>query len=463
MISAVAMFVFIGATALCFLRNVNVGHQKTCGRGVLHMASLVVVGAQWGDEGKGKITDFLAQSADWVVRYQGGNNAGHTVVVDDKTFKLHLLPSGVVHERVKSVIGNGVVVDPLVLVEELERLSDLGVTNPQLFISDRAHVILSYHRLQDELEEEARGAAKIGTTGRGIGPAYVDKVGRTGIRMVDFVDPVRFRRRLEAVLPAKNRLLTKLYDARPFTVDEIVAEYVEAAERLRPMVCDTSYLLDEALKRGERVVFEGAQGTLLDIDHGTYPYVTSSSPTAAGAAVGAGVGPQRIDSVLGIVKAYTTRVGSGPFPTELTDAIGDCIRERGREYGTTTGRPRRVGWFDAVMLRHSARVNGIDHMAVMLLDVLSGLDEIQVCVGYRVGDETLTSFPADLDLLEQVEPVYERFAGWSEEITDCTRFEDLPQAAQDYIAGLERLVGVPVAIVSVGPARAQTIVRTKLL
>lgn len=427
------------------------------------MASLVVVGAQWGDEGKGKVTDFLAQSADWVVRYQGGNNAGHTVVVDDKTFKLHLLPSGVVHERVKSVIGNGVVVDPLVLIEELERLHGLGVENPQLFISDRAHVILSYHRLLDELEEEARGDAKIGTTGRGIGPAYVDKIGRSGVRMIDLVDPERLRRRLEMVLPAKNNVLTKLYGARPFTVDEIVAEYAEAGERLRPMVCDTSYLIDEALKRGERVVFEGAQGTLLDVDHGTYPYVTSSTPTAAGAAVGAGVGPQRIDSVLGIVKAYTTRVGSGPFPTELLDSTGDRIRERGREYGTTTGRPRRVGWFDAVMLRHSVRVNGIDHMAVMLLDVLSGFDEIQVCVAYRAGDQTLNTFPADLDLLEQCEPVYERFAGWQEEITDCTRYEDLPKAAQDYIAGLERIVGVPVAIVSVGPGRMQTIVRRELL
>lgn len=427
------------------------------------MASLVVVGAQWGDEGKGKVTDFLAQAADWVVRYQGGNNAGHTVVVGGKTFKLHLLPSGVVHERVKSVIGNGVVIDPLVLLEELDRLRDLGVQDPELFISDRAHVILSYHRLQDELEEKARGDAKIGTTGRGIGPAYVDKIGRAGIRMIDFVDPERFRKRLETVLPAKNNLLAKLYGARTFTVEEILAEYAEAQARLRPMVCDTSYLLDEALKRGERVVFEGAQGTLLDVDHGTYPYVTSSSPVAAGAAVGAGVGPQRIGTVLGIVKAYTTRVGSGPFPTELKNATGDRIRERGREYGTTTGRPRRVGWFDSVMLRHSVRVNGIDNIAVMLLDVLSGFDEIQVCVAYRVGDETIRSFPADLELLAQCEPVYERFAGWHEDITGCTRFEELPQAAQDYITGLERLVGVPVALVSVGPGREQTIVRKQLL
>ena len=278
------------------------------------MASLVVVGAQWGDEGKGKVTDFLAQAADWVVRYQGGNNAGHTVVVGGKTFKLHLLPSGVVHERVKSVIGNGVVIDPLVLLEELDRLRDLGVQDPELFISDRAHVILSYHRLQDELEEKARGDAKIGTTGRGIGPAYVDKIGRAGIRMIDFVDPERFRKRLETVLPAKNNLLAKLYGARTFTVEEILAEHAEAQARLRPMVCDTSYLLDEALKRGERVVFEGAQGTLLDVDHGTYPYVTSSSPVAAGAAVGAGVGPQRIGTVLGIVKAYTTAPVRDRFP-----------------------------------------------------------------------------------------------------------------------------------------------------
>lgn len=427
------------------------------------MASLVVVGAQWGDEGKGKVTDYLAQTADWVVRYQGGNNAGHTVVVDGRTFKLHLLPSGVVHPKVKSVIGNGVVVDPVVLCEELTRLAEMGVTDPQLFISEGAHVILPYHRLLDELEEQARGAGKIGTTGRGIGPAYVDKVARSGIRMIDFVDPQRFRKRLEAILPQKNKLLLQLYGARTFRVDEIVDACADAAETLRPMVANVSWLLNEALDRGERVLFEGAQGTLLDIDHGTYPFVTSSSPTAGGAPIGAGVGPTRIDSVLGIVKAYTTRVGSGPFPTELHNEVGDRIRERGREYGTTTGRPRRVGWFDAVMLQHSVRVNGIDHLAVMLLDVLSGLDEIRVCVGYRLDGEMLPGFPGDLDRLERCEPVYETFAGWSEEITHCTSFEELPSAAQEYVHGLERLTGVPVALVSVGPGREQTIIRKKLL
>lgn len=427
------------------------------------MASLVIVGAQWGDEGKGKVTDYLAQSADWVVRYQGGNNAGHTVVVGGKTFKLHLLPSGVVHESVKSVIGNGVVVDPLVLLEELQRLAGMGVTHPQLYISERAHVILPYHRLLDELEEESRGAEKIGTTGRGIGPAYVDKIARSGIRMVDFVDPARFRQRLESVLPQKNRLLTKLYGSRSFTSDEIISEYAKAAEVLRPMVCDVSYMLDEALSRGERVVFEGAQGTLLDIDHGTYPYVTSSSPTAGGAAVGAGVGPKKVGTVLGIVKAYTTRVGSGPFPTELHDETGNRIRERGREYGTTTGRARRVGWFDAVMLRHSIRVNGIEHLAIMLLDVLSGFDEIKVCNEYRIDGQPVSSFPADLERLERCEPVYESFTGWTEEIDHCDRFDQLPKAAQDYIAGLERLLGVPVSLVSVGPGREQTIIRQQLL
>lgn len=426
------------------------------------MASLVVVGAQWGDEGKGKMTDYLAQSADWVVRYQGGNNAGHTVVVGGKTFKLHLLPSGVVHPNVTSVIGNGVVVDPLVLCDELARLAEMGIENPKLYISERAHVILPYHRLLDELEEKARGDGKIGTTGRGIGPAYVDKMARSGVRMIDFVDPDRFRRRLEAVLPQKNLVLSRVYGARTFTVDEIVDQYAEAARRLRPMVADVSQLLDAALARGERVLFEGAQGTLLDVDHGTYPYVTSSSATAGGAAIGAGIGPTRIDGVLGVVKAYTTRVGSGPFPTELRCEIGDRIRERGREYGTTTGRPRRVGWFDAVMLRYAVRVNGIDHLAVMLLDVLSGLEEVRVCVAYRIDGKQVDGFPSDLDRLERCEPVYESFPGWSEEISGCTTFAELPRAAQEYILALERLTNVPVALVSVGPAREQTIVRKKL-
>lgn len=426
------------------------------------MPSLVVVGAQWGDEGKGKVTDYLAQSADWVVRYQGGNNAGHTVVVDGRTFKLHLLPSGVIQKRTRSVIGNGVVVDPNVLLQELKTLREMGIDDPQLYISERAHVILPYHKLLDELEEAARGANKIGTTGRGIGPAYADKVSRCGIRMVEFVRPERFRARLEQVLPLKNRILTQLYDAEPFTVEQIMEEYAEAAEVLRDRVTDTSVLVSEAISRGEKVLFEGAQGTFLDIDHGTYPFVTSSAPTAGGAATGAGIGPRCIDQVLGVVKAYATRVGSGPFPSEIVGELADRIRERGKEFGTTTGRPRRVGWFDAVMGRHAVRVNGLDYLAVMLLDVLSGLDEIKICVEYRVDGRTETHFPADLEVLSRCEPVFETFPGWSEDIRHVTRYEDLPKEARNYLEAMSDLMGVPIALISVGPGREQTIVRHKL-
>lgn len=426
------------------------------------MASLVVVGAQWGDEGKGKVTDFLAQSADWVVRYQGGNNAGHTVVVDGQTFKLHILPSGVIHKGVRSVIGNGVVVDPTVLLAELRGLAALGVSKPHLYVSDRAHAILPYHRKLDEVEEKARGSLKIGTTGRGVGPAYVDKVGRCGIRMFEMADLDRFRARLEEVLPAKNRILTQVYDAEPFTVDQIIDECGEAASALGELLADTSFMLDEALERGERVVFEGAQGTLLDIEHGTYPYVTSSSPTAGSAAIGAGVGPRRIGKVLGVIKAYTSRVGEGPFPSELHDDVGQGIRERGNEYGTTTGRPRRIGWFDAVMVRYAVRVNGLDSLALMLLDVLGGLDTVKVCVGYEIDGERVETFPADLVRLGRARPIYEEFEGWSEDITSATNWDALPKAAQAYVTGLERILGTPVELVSVGPGREQTILRREV-
>lgn len=421
------------------------------------MPSVVVVGAQWGDEGKGKVTDCLAQQADWVVRYQGGNNAGHTLVVDGQTFKLHLLPSGVIQPGTSSVIGNGVVIDPLVLVRELQGLRESGLPDPKLYISERAHVIMPYHRLLDELEEAERGADKIGTTGRGIGPAYVDKVGRSGIRMVEFVQPDRFRERLEAILPRKNRILTQVYGAEPFEVDAIIAEYAEAAELLRGMVADTSALLSDALDRGEKVLFEGAQGTFLDIDHGTYPFVTSSTPSAAGAAIGAGVGPRRLDQILGVFKAYTTRVGSGPFPSELHGELAERIRQQGNEFGTTTGRPRRVGWFDAVMARHSVRVNGLTRFAVMLLDVLTGLDELRICVGYSIDGERRDTFPADIKELSRCEPIYETYPGWSEDITAARKLEDLPAEARAYLEALEGHLRVPLGLVSVGPGREQTI------
>ncbi len=421
------------------------------------MPSVVVVGAQWGDEGKGKVTDYLAQQADWVVRYQGGNNAGHTLVVDGQTFKLHLLPSGVIQPGTSSVIGNGVVIDPLVLVRELKGLRESGLPDPKLYISERAHVIMPYHRLLDELEEAERGADKIGTTGRGIGPAYVDKVGRSGIRMIEFVQPDRFRERLEAILPRKNRILTQVYGVEPFEVDAIIEEYAEAAEILKDMVVDTSALLSDALDRGEKVLFEGAQGTFLDIDHGTYPFVTSSTPSAAGAAIGAGVGPRRLDQILGVFKAYTTRVGSGPFPSELQGELAERIRQQGNEYGTTTGRPRRVGWFDAVMGRHSVRVNGLTRFAVMLLDVLTGLDELRICVGYSIDGERRDTFPADIKELSRCEPIYETYPGWSEDITGARKLQDLPPEARAYLEALEGHLNVPLGLVSVGPGREQTI------
>lgn len=425
------------------------------------MPSVAVVGSQWGDEGKGKITDFLAADADVVVRYQGGNNAGHTVIVGSEVFKLHLIPSGAIHGT-QCVLGNGVVIDPLVLLEELDRLRERGVTQFSLHVSERAHVIMPYHRAQDLLEEEARGEGKIGTTGRGIGPAYVDKVARAGIRMIDFVDPVRFRERLEAVLPQKNRLLQSLYGHKGFTVDEIVEQYAPAAERIRPMVADTSVLVAEAIEAGKNVLFEGAQGTLLDVDHGTYPFVTSSSPTAGGIAPGVGISPRAVQRILGVAKAYTTRVGTGPFPTELLDETGERIRQRGNEYGTTTGRPRRCGWFDAVVVRYAARVNGLTDLALTSVDTLGGFGEVKVCVGYQHRGRRIDHLPASFDVLEECEPIYETFEGWKADLGQVSRFEELPAATRAYVEGIERLVGVPVSIVSVGRARSATLVRNPL-
>lgn len=426
------------------------------------MPSVAIVGSQWGDEGKGKITDFLAEQADVVVRYQGGNNAGHTVVVGDQVFKLHLIPSGAIHPGKQCVLGNGVVVDPKVLVDELVQLHQRGVTDFSLHVSERAHVILPYHRVQDELEEAARGDEKLGTTGRGIGPAYVDKVARSGVRMIDFIDPARFRERLAAILPHKNRVLNALYGHPGFEIDAIVEEYAPLAERIRPMIADTSLLVAQAIEAGKNVLFEGAQGTLLDIDHGTYPFVTSSSPTAGGIGPGVGVSPRSIDRILGVAKAYTTRVGTGPFPTELFDAVGDRIRERGKEYGTTTGRPRRCGWFDAVVARYAARVNGMTDLALTGVDTLGGLDEVKVCVAYRYRGERLEHLPTSLDAILECEPIYECFEGWPEDLSGVTRWEELPAAARAYVEGIGKLVGVPVSIVSIGRARSATLLREPL-
>jgi adenylosuccinate synthase len=427
------------------------------------MPSVVVVGAQWGDEGKGKITDFLAERAQVVVRYQGGSNAGHTVVVNGRVFKLHLVPSGAIHSGTLCVIGNGVVVDPVLLVEELESLEQGGIGPVQLAISERAHVILPYHRLLDKLEEEQRAGKRIGTTGRGIGPAYVDKVARSGVRMVDLLTPESFRRRLQEVLPGKNALLGALYCHPGLSIDGILEQCGAAAQRLAPMVTDTSSLLHAQLEQGARVLFEGAQGTLLDIDHGTYPFVTSSSATAGGAATGSGVGPHLLGNVLGVVKAYTTRVGEGPFPSELGGRLAEELRTQGAEFGTTTGRPRRVGWFDGVITRYAARVNGLATLAVMKLDVLSGLDELKLCVAYRCDGKHLEQFPSSVEVLQRCEPIYETMPGWQEDISGITTCEELPDNAQAYLRRVSEVSRVPIAIVSVGPGREQTIVRHQLL
>jgi adenylosuccinate synthase len=421
------------------------------------MSAIVVVGAQWGDEGKGKVTDYLAAQAHVVVRYQGGNNAGHTVVVNETTFKLHLVPSGVIHPNTRCVIGNGVVVDPVVLVQELDELRSRGIAHVNLAISERAHVILPYHRLLDKLEEERRGGNRIGTTGRGIGPAYVDKAARMGVRMIDLRSPAALRARLEAILPAKNALLRELYKHPGYSIEEIMAECGPAAAKLAPMVTDTSLLVYESLSKGEKVLFEGAQGTLLDVDMGTYPFVTSSSAVAGGAAIGTGIGPHLLSMVLGVVKAYTTRVGEGPFPSELRDETGEFLRSRGAEFGTTTGRPRRCGWFDAVVCRYAARVNGLRKLAVMKLDVLSGLPEVKICTGYSYEGQILHHFPSDLTVLNECAPVYEAMPGWSEDITGARSLEDLPANARAYLRCISEVTGVPIGLVSVGPGREQTI------
>ena len=421
------------------------------------MSSVVVVGTQWGDEGKGKITDFLSEQAEYVARYQGGDNAGHTIQFDGETYKLHLIPSGIFSPEKLCIIGNGVVVNPKSLVTELAYLHERNITTDNLRISDRAHVILPYHIELDRLQEEAKGDKKIGTTIKGIGPAYMDKAARVGIRIADLLDREVFEERLRLNLEDKNRQFTKLYDANPMNFEEIFEEYYEYGQQIKQYVCDTSVLLNDALDNGKRVLFEGAQGVMLDIDQGTYPFVTSSNPLAGGVTIGSGVGPSKVTKVVGVCKAYTSRVGDGPFPTELFDEIGSRIREVGREYGTTTGRPRRVGWFDSVVMRHSKRVSGITNLCLNSIDVLTGLETVKICVAYRKSNgEEISHYPASLVELGQCEPVYEELPGWSEDITGCRTLEELPIEAQNYVRRVSELVGVKISTFSVGPDRNQT-------
>lgn len=420
------------------------------------MTATIVIGAQWGDEGKGKIANLLARDADVIVRYQGGNNAGHTIVIGDEVFALSLVPSGVIYPNVIPVIGNGCVIDPKVLLEEMETLQQRGVDPSALKISGNAHLIMPYHRKLDAVRERFLGKNQIGTTRRGIGPAYLDKFSRDGIRVQDLYDPKIFSDKLELALREKNQILTKIYNQLPFDAAEIAEEYLAYAERLSDHVADTSLLVWQAIRAGKNVVFEGAQGTLLDIDHGTYPFVTSSNPTAGGALTGVGIGPKDIDAVLGITKAYISRVGSGPFPTELDDDIGQKMVEVGGEFGTVTGRRRRCGWLDAVALRYSVRVSGITELALMKLDVLSEFDTIRIATAYRFDEVEYSDFPRQHRVLYECEPVYEDHPGWQTGITEVRSFDDLPAAAQSYVRRVEELAEVPVRIVSVGPDRAAT-------
>ena len=426
------------------------------------MKTVVLVGMQWGDEGKGRFVDYLAVRSDVVVRYQGGNNAGHTVEVGSEQYKLHLVPAGTLYPEKVNIIGNGVVINPIALLEEIDHLSGRGINMGNLRISDRAHLVLPYHLKEDELAEAARGTGDIGTTKRGIGPAYTDKAERSGLRVCDLMDRVNFPAMLQANVEKKNALFTKIYGAEPIDYAKTLAEMQAAAERLRPYVCDGIALLHNERRAGKKVLFEGAQGTLLDIDLGTYPYVTSSHPTSGGVSAGAGVGPTAIDAVLGVVKAYTTRVGKGPFVTELNDDRGEAIRRKGQEYGTTTGRPRRCGWLDAVILNYAVRVNGTTHIAVSRMDTLGGLGPVKICVGYKKGGRVITDFPARLSDLDGCTPVYEELEGWSDDINDIRDFDKLPEAAKAYIRRIEELTGTPVALIGVGANRVQTIVREEL-
>ncbi|MER7770181.1 adenylosuccinate synthase [Kitasatospora sp. NPDC096140] len=421
------------------------------------MPALVLVGAQWGDEGKGKATDLLGGSVDYVVRYQGGNNAGHTVVIGDQKYALHLLPSGILSPNVTPVIGNGVVIDPAVLLSELAGLNERGIDTSKLLVSGNAHLITPYHRTLDKVTERFLGKRRIGTTGRGIGPTYADKINRVGIRVQDLFDESILRQKIEAALHDKNQILVKLYNRRTIPADLVVEEYLGYAEKIKPFLADTTLVLDEALKANKVVLLEGGQGTLLDVDHGTYPFVTSSNPTAGGACTGAGIGPTKIDRVIGILKAYTTRVGSGPFPTELFDADGEALRRIGGERGVTTGRDRRCGWFDAVIARYATRVNGLTDFFLTKLDVLTGWEQIPVCVAYEIDGKRVEELPYNQSDFHHAKPIYETLPGWSEDISKAKSFAELPKNAQAYVKALEEMSGAPISAIGVGPGRDETI------
>ncbi|PBC78458.1 adenylosuccinate synthetase [Streptomyces sp. TLI_235] len=421
------------------------------------MPALVLVGAQWGDEGKGKATDLLGGSVDYVVRYQGGNNAGHTVVIGDQKYALHLLPSGILSPNVTPVIGNGVVIDPGVLLSELHGLNERGIDTSKLLISGNAHLITPYHRTLDKVTERFLGKRRIGTTGRGIGPTYADKINRVGIRVQDLFDESILRQKIEAALHDKNQILVKLYNRRAIPAELVLEEYLGYAEKIRPFLADTTLVLDEALKAGKVVLLEGGQGTLLDVDHGTYPFVTSSNPTSGGACTGSGIGPTKIDRVIGILKAYTTRVGSGPFPTELLDADGEALRRIGGERGVTTGRDRRCGWFDAVIARYATRVNGLTDFFLTKLDVLTGWEQIPVCVAYEIDGKRVEELPYNQSDFHHAKPIYETLPGWSEDISKAQTFADLPKNAQAYVKALEEMSGAPISAIGVGPGRTETI------
>ena len=425
------------------------------------MSCVVVTGTQWGDEGKGKIVDYLAQQANVVVRFQGGSNAGHTVVVGGEAYKLRLMPSGILYKGSLCVVGNGVAFDPMIMLEEMDALKKRGIDLSGIRISNRAHVVLPYHRIMDGVGDEARGKEKIGTTKRGIGPCYMDRDNRIGIRVCDLMDKDELAKRLKENMTRKNKELQALYGHEPLDYDAVLAEYLGYADRLRPYVCDTIALLNEEIKAGSKILFEGAQATMLDIDYGTYPYVTASHPISGGVGVGAGVAPNRIDKVVGIVKAYCTRVGEGPFPTEQLNAIGEKIRTDGHEFGVVTGRPRRTGWLDACVVRYAGLLSGIDYMAVTRLDILDDFDEIKMCVAYKYKGEILHEIPASLKVLAEVEPVYETFAGWKTSIRKVRSYDDLPEKAKQYLTRMAEVTGIALGIVSVGPNRDETIVLAK--
>lgn len=422
------------------------------------MATAMVIGTQWGDEGKGKIVDYLAQKADVVIRSQGGNNAGHTVVVNDQSFALRLLPSGILFSDKTCIIGSGVVVNPSVLLAEIDSIKARGVHISSLEISTRAHVIFPYHIRIDEEDEKLKGEAKIGTTKNGIGPCYADKVNRIGIRVGDMLDEAVFREKLKYNVTLKNRLFKMYYECDGFSYEEMLQEYLEYAEKIRPYVRDTDYSVNYYISQGKKALFEGAQATMLDLDHGTYPFVTSSNPTSGGACVGAGVGPRKMENIVGVVKAYTTRVGAGPFPAEQINEAGEYLRNTGHEFGTVTGRPRRCGWLDTAVVKYAAMLNSLDYLAITRLDILDGLDTIKICTGYTYEGEKIEEYPASLAVMEKVQPIYETLPGWKTPISHCRNYEELPKEACAYVERISELVGVPLGIVSVGPNRDQTII-----